>query len=109
MLDLKFNCSFARFCRYTNTVLEKEADEIDEIHCCLFDACQDGCTALMFAAMSGHGPIVTELMKAHEGAVQWTRGEMDVMWRMGVRPMLQCMVRDTHQNTFILKRLLFAI
>lgn len=24
---------------------------------------EDGCTALMFAAMSGHGPIVSELMK----------------------------------------------
>lgn len=76
-------------------------------NCCLFGSCrQDGCTALMFAAMSGHGPIVTELMKALVGAVQWTCGEMNV-WRMYVRPML-CMVSDRHEKQFIYfqKRLL---
>lgn len=28
------------------------------------DVSKDGCTALMFAAMAGHGPIVEELVKA---------------------------------------------
>ena len=37
--------------------------------------CEDGCTALMFAAMSGHGPIVTELMKAPEQVLSTVRSK----------------------------------